>query len=440
MINYFESVIKIINNNLKANEEFCVYFSAEELDYARFNHAKIRQCGTVWQRYLSIDLQKGLKHASFKLGLSLDKGQDQEKIIEALNKLREQISLSADDPFLMLNDSVSSSLSVEESKLEDKDWIVESILKESHGLDLVGSYLGGPIYQGFANSRGQINWFLKSSFILDYSIYLGGDKAIKQSYSDTNFKASVLKNKINEARASLTLLKKEAINLKPGSYRAYFSPSAVYEILTLLNWDGFSRKAIEVKSSPLIPLFTKQRALSPQLSLFENTQAGVGPNFQSQGFLKPDKVPLIFKGELENTLISPKTAKEYGLTQNGSDESESCSSLDMASGTLAAKDIHSTLGDGLYINHLWYLNFSDRQNGCLTGMTRFFCYMVKDGQPYAPFSVMRFDDSIYRILGNNLSHLTVEREMLINNDSYDERSTSCAIIPGLIAENVRFTL
>ena len=107
---------------------------------------------------------------------------------------------------------------------------------------------------------------------------------------------------------------------------------------------------------------------------------------------------------------------------------------------LLEKDILSTLGDGLYINNLWYLNFSDRLNGCLTGMTRFFCFVVKDGKPVAPFSVMRFDDSIYRIFGDNLLHVTKEREMIIDNSSYDERSTSCFTLPGIIAENVRFTL
>jgi chromate transport protein ChrA len=43
-------------------------------------------------------------------------------------------------------------------------------------------------------------------------------------------------------------------------------------------------------------------------------------------------------------------------------------------------------------------------------------------------------------LGENLRHITKNRELIIDNSTYDERSTSCALLPGIIAENVRFTL
>jgi predicted Zn-dependent protease len=139
-------------------------------------------------------------------------------------------------------------------------------------------------------------------------------------------------------------------------------------------------------------------------------------------------------------LVSPKTAKEYTINHNGADEAEVMYAMDMQAGNLPSDEILITLKDGLYINNLWYLNFSDRQNGCLTGMTRFYCFMVKDGKPYAPFSVMRFDDSIYRILGEHLSHVTKERELIIDASTYDERAVTSALVPGIMAENVRFTL
>ena len=38
------------------------------------------------------------------------------------------------------------------------------------------------------------------------------------------------------------------------------------------------------------------------------------------------------------------------------------------------------LGDGLYINNVWYLNFSDRPACRITGMTRFACFWVEGGE------------------------------------------------------------
>lgn len=440
MKNYFLDVVKILKAEIKGSEKFTVSFAGEVLDFARFNQAKIRQAGTVYQQYLELDLIDKKRHALGSIGLSGNLAHDKDVINARLSRLREQILHSKEDPFLMIHESDTTTESVTKSELIDKSEIVETILKHGAGMDLVGCYFGGPIYRGFASSYGQCNWFSKSSFVIDTSIYHSGDKAIKQSYSDTRFDAQIFLEKVNRAKLGLALFNKESLTISPGNYRVYFSPTALWEIIGMLNWGGFSKKALLVKNSPLLPLHKKQKSLSVNFSLSENIAKGVGPNFQSQGFIKKDHIPIIESGELVNTLISPKTAKEYQLDHNGADDSEAMCSVDMKAGNLLDDEILATLSDGLFINNLWYLNFSDRQNGCLTGMTRFFCYVVKNGKPVAPFSVMRFDDSIFRIFGENLKHITKNRELIIDTSTYDERSTSCAMLPGIIAENVRFTL
>lgn len=440
MKNYFLDIVSVIKTSLSPKERFTAWLSMETLDYARFNHAQIRQAGTVEQQYLELDLIEGNKHACATIGLSRSIALDKDTIVACIKRLRAQLALSADDPFLMIHEGNTSTDNITASELTAKEVIVSAILEEARNLDLVGYYFGGPIYKGFANSYGQINWFEKSSFVLDTSVYYSGDKAIKQSYADTKFDREILKKKIEAARAGLAMFDKESQTIRPGHYRVYFSPTAVYELLSMVNWGGFSRKAIEVKNSPLTPLFLEQKQLSRHVSLSEQICDGVGPNFQSQGFMKPKSLSMIEGGTLVNTLISPKTAKEYQLDHNGADEAEALCSMDMKGGELHDADILATLGDGLYVNNLWYLNFSDRQNGCLTGMTRFFSYVVQNGKGIAPFSVMRFDESIYRIFGDNLKHITKNRELLIDPGTYDERSTTCAILPGIIAENVRFTL
>lgn len=439
MKGYFLDIVDIIKEASKGLK-FTAWFSGENLDFARFNQAKIRQAGTIEQQFLYLDLIDGSRHASANIGLSRDLSLDKERITAKINTLKHQISHSFSDPFLMINESNDSTESIAESEPFDKEQIVNSILKEASGLDLVGYYLAGPIFKGFANSYGQTNWFQKSSILVDTSIYHSGDKAIKQSFAGVKFDPEIFSLKIAKSKADLKLFDKESKTISPGSYRVYFSPSAVQEMISMINWGGFSRKSLEVKNSPLMPLFNGQKTFSDQFSLSEHTAFGVGPNFQAQGFMKPTLLPIIENGRLKNTLISPKTAKEYELDHNGADDDEVMCAIDMRAGNLLEEDVLSTLGDGLYINNLWYLNFSDRQNGCLTGMTRFFCYVVKDGKAVAPFSVMRFDDSIYRIFGENLKHVTKDREMIIDNATYDERSTSCLILPGIIAENVRFTL
>ena len=69
-------------------------------------------------------------------------------------------------------------------------------------------------------------------------------------------------------------------------------------------------------------------------------------------------------------------------------------------------EVLSRLGTGVYIGNLHYLNWSDRAACRTTGMTRFATFWVEDGEIKAPLNVMRFDETAYRMLGDNLVDLT----------------------------------
>jgi hypothetical protein len=65
---------------------------------------------------------------------------------------------------------------------------------------------------------------------------------------------------------------------------------------------------------------------------------------------------------------------------------------------------------------------------------------VERGRIVAPLNVMRFDETIYRMLGQNLLGLTEERDFILDNDTYGQRSTGCAWVPGALVSDIRFTL
>ena len=55
----------------------------------------------------------------------------------------------------------------------------------------------------------------------------------------------------------------------------------------------------------------------------------------------------------------------------------------------------------------------------MTGMMRFATFWVENGEIVAPVNVMRFDDSVYRLLGRNLEVLTSKPEMIFSTDTYE---------------------
>jgi predicted Zn-dependent protease len=94
----------------------------------------------------------------------------------------------------------------------------------------------------------------------------------------------------------------------------------------------------------------------------------------------------------------------------------------------------------LYLSNLHYLNWSDNDSGRITGMTRFACVWVEDGRIVAPIKDMRFDESIYHLLGDKLLDLTSQRSLIPNTGSYFKRDLGGSLLPGILAEDFTFTL
>ena len=53
---------------------------------------------------------------------------------------------------------------------------------------------------------------------------------------------------------------------------------------------------------------------------------------------------------------------------------------------------------------------------------------------------MRFDDTAYRILGENLEALTRERDLVPDDNTYGERSTVSMRTPGALVRDLALTL
>ncbi|MCP4378062.1 MAG: TldE/PmbA family protein, partial [bacterium] len=162
------------------------------------------------------------------------------------------------------------------------------------------------------------------------------------------------------------------------------------------------------------------------------------PGFSSSGYAKPDAVTLIENGQYHSCLVSPRSSAEYDVPTTGGDEQPV--SVEMDAGTLEQANVLEALDTGLYINTLWYLNYSDQPAARITGMTRFATFWVEGGKIVAPLNVMRFDETIFRILGDNLIDLTKDREFMPDNSTYYARATDSMNLPGALVDNFRLTL
>lgn len=440
MQTYFNDVADVVQGLLQKDEVFLSSFSGEESDFVRFNQSSVRQAGAVTQRGLTIDLIEGKRHAAGTTTLSGDLELDRPRLVELVRDLRETRQHVPEDPHLLYSTEPTSSATVAERKLPDQAAALASIRDAGKGKDLVGIYAAGGIHCGFASSLGQRNWFSSYSYNLDWCFYHRADKAVKSSYAGFEWDPTAFGHKVDLAKEQLAAVSHAPKVITPGNYRVYLAPAAIAELVGILSWGGFGLRAHRTKQTPLLRMVEGDARLAKGVSVTENTAEGVAPNFQGSGFIRPGKVELIKDGAYASCLVSPRSAKEYGEPTNGASAHEAPESIEVSAGDVPQQEALSRLGTGIWVGNLWYLNYSDRSACRTTGMTRFATFWVEDGQIKAPLNVMRFDETIYRVLGENLVGLTREREMILDNHTYFRRSTTSGRLPGALVEDFKFTL
>ena len=439
MQNYFKKISDLLFNALESSEILILNFDAEETDFVRYNKSKIRQAGRVHQVSLDINLIKKGKTLRSSLRLSTEYKKDKTLLVRTLFFLRREVNELPKDPYLIFEKNINSSNLIDDQGLNAQD-MSSRILDISSSHDMVGILSSGKIVKGFANSLGQFNWHESDSFNFDWSLYDDNGKAVKQNYADRKWNQDTFTRLYAESAQQLSVISNDEQKVEPGSYRVYLSPSALNEIIDMMSWGGFSYKANKIGSSPLHLMAKGDREFDKSVSFSEDLSNGISPKFHSDGFIKPNNTELITEGKYQKSLISPRSALEYSVKHNAAEDYESPVSIKLETGKINSKKILETLGTGIYLNNLWYLNFSDRNNARVTGLTRFGCFYVKDGELIGPINTMRFDETMYNIFGTKLAGLTNEQQLLMDTSTYEQRSVHSSTIPGAVVEDFRLTL
>ena len=443
MKNYLKQLSENVFNGLKGDEELSMGLHSEESDFIRFNHSKVRQNTTVNQHELNLQFNSNKRFYRSTINLTLNLEADTANINEVVNDLRANLALVDENPKFeaMKNNGVSEVY--KKNQRPNTNDVVKKITSYFADADLAGLYCAGPIRQASVNSKGQFHYFENDQFFFDYSLY-DGPRAAKGYYSSEKWDDTDFQKQASSIKNTLSLLTRPQIKVKPGQYRTYLAPMAVGEVVELFNWRAVSRSAYEQGFAPLKKLYTKEQLFSPKFSLIENNDLGLNTHFNSNGEISPKLLPIIENGEMKNFLVNSATAKEYGLESNNADSglwfSEAMRSIEVRAGALADDQVLKELGTGLYLTNLHYINWSDPQAARLTGMTRFACFWVENGEIVGPIQDLRFDETLYNLFGSELASLTENRSTFIKTATYQKRALGGMIVPGVLLNKMNFTL
>ncbi len=436
---HFDTVADHVLSRLSPGEELTVNLTAEETLFVRFNNNRVRQNTDVSQISVSLRLQSQGRTVEKSRTLSLHPTADCAALAQLLDACRDEARVLPVDPNQVALQNNGSSRDDFTGALLNAQDVVQSVVGPAAGCDLAGLYAGGVSIRGNRNSQGQSHWFATETFFLDYSLY-NGSLAAKGSYAGTHWVQADWAANLARTKALLLLLSKPQQNVAPGSYRTYLAPRAFADLTSMMGWNALSASAWKQGRSPFKKLKEKDAKLSPLLNVDENFALGLTPRFNSLGEVSPEKLALISQGELQNLLVSSRTAKEYALQANGAADGEGPRALDVQCGTLLEKDVLKELGTGLYLSNLHYLNWSDPVSARVTGMTRYACFWVEGGEIVGPIKDLRWDESLYQALGPKLVALTSHSEIDPATDTYFQRALGGSRTPGALIDGFTFTL
>ena len=233
------------------------------------------------------------------------------------------------------------------------------------------------------------------------------------------------------------------MNLTPGDPRTYLAPRAIEELVQLI-WCSTTRTAGEPRDPPDAVAADGRRRRGVVAA--ECRSPRTPPAAWRRTSSRPaSSVPIRCRWSstvpYTDTLVSPRSAQEYGVPTNGASKRQVSESPAGAPGTVVDRvDMSAALGTGLFVGNLWYTTSPTRAACRTDGVTRFATFWIDDGEIVAPVNVLRFDDTAFHLLGDRLEGLTDEAEVLLDAASYGERSTSSARLPGALVGAMRFVL
>jgi predicted Zn-dependent protease len=441
----FNRTCDLLFRELLPGEALALDFAGESSDFLRFNQGKVRQIGHVQQGAMQLKYFRDGRTISSGFEITGDEAGDVELAAQALTVVRGEVALLPEDPYQTLPTATETSREVFEGCLLNPERLPDELLGPGEvigaaGADFVGIYAQGTVCRGAATSSGARHWFTTETFATDYSAFLPNGKALKSGYAGREWYAREYRRRLEDARPRLEALARPERVIAPGNYRVYIAPDALNEFVPFFSWNGLGERGLREGESSYLALRDGRKTLSPFFHLTQDFSLGVEPRFNALGEVAPSALTLIEGGRLVNTLVSARSAKKYGVSSNAAPLGEGVRSPSIGAGELDEEKALDLLGTGLYLSNLHYLNWSDNDSGRITGMTRFACFWVEDGQIAAPIKDMRFDESIYHLFGDKLKGLTRQRSLIPDTGSYFQRALGGALLPGILVDGFTFTL
>ena len=391
-----KELIKICEKypQLKLNFHYKIW----ETDFLRFYQSQINYNISKTSISLSTTIYKEKKSYSFSL-----KDPTKEILQNKIDDVLKLIDQLPEDPdFVDLEDDLSKSAekektnNIEKVSLKKKIEILEkfSSAVELYDFKIYGTFICNYRTLYIVNSNGLDKREISSPIYLECkAVNQKNEVTVLEAYGGERFE------NFNEEEFTSNLVGKvkaatgEVVDVESGEYEVVLAPRCIGDYLLYLESSIYVR-SLDSKQSYFEGKID-QKVFPENVTINENPSHPDLINFDYNGdghIYK--KLPIIEKGVFKNFFVDNYYGRKLKMDKNGA-EGEA---LVMDTGDKELNEMIGSVKKGLYISSLHYMNFINRRETSITGLTRDGTFLIEDGKITKVVNNLRFTENISDII------------------------------------------
>lgn len=369
-----------------------------ETDFLRFYQSQINYNISKTSISLATTMYQGKKSYSFSL-----KNPSKEKLIEKIEEAKLIIAKLPEDPdFIDLEDDLAKSFekeknnNIEKVSLKKKIEILDKLAKavKPYDFNIFGTFICNYKTLYIINSNGLNKREINSPIYFELkAVSNKNEVTVLEAYGGENFGTFDLeqfqKNLVTKVKAAT----EEIVDVEPGEYEVILAPRCIGEYFLYLE-SSMTARSLDTKMSFFEDKLGK-KVFPENITLTDDPQHPdlINFDYNSDGHIYK-KNHLIEKGIFKNFMVDNYYGRKLKMKKNGADGE--C--LIMETGDKTKEELIGSIKKGLYISSLHYMNFINRKETSVTGLTRDGTFLIENGKITKVVNNLRFTENISDVI------------------------------------------
>lgn len=385
--------------------------------FVRFAHEGPTQSADREKYLVAVRARYGTTDGGFREARATTGGLDEASILGALGRAQTLAQVTAADPEATplhgpgadedaVPGTAPSRPTQDHSTKEKAAWVAEALrAAESEQLEASGLALTRVASRSLVNSAGRRVHGATSNASFEVTCVtpgadaetVGGAAAARtsRSFADQVDPAAVASEAVHAASMG-----RQPGEVEPGEIDVVLSPQAVASLLTFAGYVGFGAREVALGQSFMAGRLGDS-LLSDGISIYDDPghPEHRGWLFDGEG-TRTHRTPLVERGCLRNPVTDARWARRMGVRDSGHSRPQPSAAgptpghLVLEGGDATLAELVASVGDGLFVRQLHYVNLVEPRDLVLTGMTRGGLFRISGGQVGEPVRNLRFTDSL----------------------------------------------